>query len=316
MAAQNGANAKIQGFVYGEGMAILSLNTMIGEIARTEIPVIVLGESGTGKDAYASLIHRLSPNCKLPLKKINCSGVEPSELLAQVNESIRSLSNQDFPGTLYLDNIQELDLGCQRVLLSHLPDVDGAGSKNEACPRLISSTSKHLESEIETGRFLRELFFRLNGACLRLPPLRERREDIPNLTDFFLKKHASILKKNPSALNTKAMQTLDGYHWPGNIRELENVIRKIIVFGDVQTALNDLRPAKASNLKMSVNGKSESLKVASRAASRQAERELIMQALERTRWNRKRAAQELQISYKSLLYKLKEIGPSNGEQKR
>jgi DNA-binding NtrC family response regulator len=315
LASQYTADPKITGFVFGEGKIMLSLNAMTAEVARTEIPVLVLGESGTGKDAYASLIHRLSTNCKLPLKKINCSGVEPSELLAQVNESIHKLSNQDLPGTLYLDNIQELDLGCQRVLLSHLPDVEGAGSKLEACPRLISSTSKNLESEVETGRFLRELFFRLNGACLRLPALRDRREDIPNLTYFFLKKHSSILKKNPSTLNAKAMQTLDAYHWPGNIRELENAIRKIVVFGDTQSALNDLRPAKASNLKMSVNGKSESLKVASRAASRQAERELIMQALERTRWNRKRAAQELQISYKSLLYKLKEIGPSNGEQK-
>jgi two-component system response regulator AtoC len=294
---------------------MLSLNAMIAEVAHTEIPVLVLGESGTGKDAYASLIHRLSANCNLPLKKINCSGVEPSELLAQVNESLRRFSNQDLPGTLYLDNIHELNLGCQRVLLSHLPDVEGAGSKNEVCPRLISSSSKNLESEVETGHILRELFFRLNGACLRLPALRERREDIPNLTDFFLRKHSCILKKKLSILNAKALQTLDAYHWPGNIRELENVIRKIVVFGDIQTTLNDLRPAKASNLKMSVNGKSESLKVASRAASRQAERELIMQALERTRWNRKRAAQELQISYKSLLYKLKEIGSSNGEQK-
>lgn len=301
-------------FVQGLGLAVRSLNAMVREIAPTDIPVLVLGESGTGKDAYVTLIHRLSLSSKSPLRKINCSGVAPDELLSQVNEAIGSLSTLTSPGSLYLDNIHELDSVCQRVLLSHLPDVEGAGSLGDSRMRLISSSTKNLESELDSGRFRRELFFRLNGACLRIPPLRARREDIPLLTETFLNKHSNILKKKAAPLNAQTFAALQSYRWPGNIRELENFARKIVVFGDVQMALNELQSLKSECPKPSVEGKSESLKVASRAASRQAERELIMQALERTRWNRKRAAQELQISYKSLLYKLKEFGPTNGQQ--
>lgn len=156
------------GFVYGQGPTIHALNAMVSEIAPTDIPILVLGESGTGKDAYATLIHRLSRYSRSSLRKINCSGVEPGELLAQMNEALGRRSSAEAPGSIYLDNIQELELACQRVLLSHLPDVEGAGSKNTFCPRIISSTTKNLESEVEAGRFRRELFLRLSGACLRI----------------------------------------------------------------------------------------------------------------------------------------------------
>ena len=302
------------GFVYGIGPAMVTLNTMAAEIARTDIPVLIVGESGTGKDAYARLIHRLSQKGDSRLSKINCSSVDPGELLAQVHEAMGRLSNHEASGSIYLDNIQELDLACQRVLLSHLPDGETSGSQEALSPRLISSTTRSLESEVEAGRFRRELYFRLNGASLRLPPLRDRREDFPILTEYFLIKHSQILKKKVSPLSRKAIQTLTAYHWPGNIRELEHFARKIVVFDDVQMALNDLQAARIVSHKPTENGRGASLKVAARAASKEAERELILQALERTRWNRKRAAQELQISYKSLLYKIKQIGALNQEQ--
>jgi two-component system, NtrC family, response regulator AtoC len=304
------------GFVYGLGPAMLTLNAMVAEVARTDIPVLILGESGTGKDAYARLIHSLSQKADSHLWKINCSAVDPGELLAQFHEAMGRLSNHEASGTIYFDNIQELDLACQRVLLSHLPDGESTSSKDALCARLISSTTRSLESEVEAGRFRSELYFRLNGACLRLPPLRERREDIPILTEYFLNKHFNALKKKVAPLSRKAIQTLIAYHWPGNIRELEHLARKILLFGDVQMVLNDLQAARIVSNKPRGNGPGASLKVASRAASKEAERELIMQALERTRWNRKRAAQELQISYKSLLYKIKQIGAPNGEQQR
>jgi two-component system response regulator AtoC len=304
------------GFVYGLGPAVLNLNAMAAEIARTDIPVLILGESGTGKDAYARLIHLLSQKPDSHFWKINCSAVDPGDLLAQFHEAMGRLSNHEVSGSVYLDNIQELDLPCQRVLLSHLPDGERTGSKDALYARLISSTTRSLESEVEAGRFRRELYFRLNGACLRLPPLRERREDIPILTEYFLNKHFNALKKSVSPLSKKAIQTLVAYHWPGNIRELEHLARKIAIFGDVQMALNDLQGARILSRRPMENGPGASLKVASRAASKEAERELIMQALERTRWNRKRAAQELQISYKSLLCKIKQIGALNGEPQR
>ena len=133
-------------------------------------------------------------------------------------------------------------------------------------------------------------------------------EDIPVLTEHFLNKHAARLKRKQPPVGNKAMQDLVAYHWPGNIRELENLARKIVVFGDVQLVLNDLHSAWMADHLPVESGPRASLKVAARAASQRAEREMIMQALERTHWNRKRAARELQISYKSLLYKIKQIG--------
>ena len=144
-------------------------------------------------------------------------------------EATGKLSNHEASGSIYLDNIQELDLACQRVLLSHLPDGESSGSQEALCARLISSTTRSLESEVEAGRFRRELYFRLNGASLRLPPLRDRREDIPILTEYFLNKHSRVLNKKASPLSKKAIQTLTAYHWPGNIRELEYFARKIVV---------------------------------------------------------------------------------------
>lgn len=302
----------IAGFVYGLGPAMQALNDMVAEIARTDIPVLVVGESGTGKDAYAKLIHRLSLKNETPLQKINCASFDPGQLLSQMRQSNPRFTTADPPGTLYLDNVQDLDMACQRALLSLLPDGESIDSKDEFSLRLISSTARSLESEVEAGRFRRELYFRLNGACLRLPPLRERMEDIPVLAEYFLNKHSTALKKKAPPLSNKAIQTLTAYHWPGNIRELENLARKIVVFGDVQLALNDLQTASIVTGRTAVVAQGASLKVAARAASKQAERELIMQALERTRWNRKRAARELQISYKSLLYKIKQIGALNG----
>ena len=204
--------------------------------------------------------------------------------------------------------MQELGVESQRALLSLLPDEQNSDRKGE-CFRVISSTPRSLESEVEEGRFRRELYFRLNGACLRLPPLRDRAEDVPALAEHFLNKHAALLKRKRPPLGNKQMQDLVAYHWPGNIRELENLARKIVVFGDVQMVLNDLHSAwMADHVPARRYGPRASLKVAARAASQRAEREMIMQALERTHWNRKRAARELQISYKSLLYKIKQIG--------
>ncbi len=291
---------------------MVELDFMARNVSRTDIPVLILGEGNTGKDAYARLIHKLSPQGALPLWKINCSALSSADLLIHLQDASLAFANKEVAGTIYLDNIQDLDLDCQRLLLSRIPDGASEGPTHELRARLISSGMPNLEADVEAGRFRRELFFRLNGACLRLPPLRERKEDIPALLDHFLNKHSRLLGKKVSPLSNKALQTLKAYHWPGNIRELENLARKVVVFGDVQMALNDLQTARMTTAP-SVNARPSSLKVASRAARMQAERELIMQALERTRWNRKRAARELQISYKSLLYKIKQIGAINRE---
>jgi DNA-binding NtrC family response regulator len=296
-------------FVHGQGAPIHSLNALVAEIARTDIPVLLIGESGTGKDVYARLIHGLSASNRVPLKKVNCTAVDAGRILGEVQQEIR-LSRGNGEGaarTLFLDGVHELDAACQRVLLSLLPDGEPRGRRGEIAMRLICSTSRNLDKETEAGRFRRDLYFRIKGVVLRLPPLRERKEDIPALTEYFLAKHSLELKKKTPELERSARELLISYDWPGNIRELENVAKKMVAVGDLKLALGDLLATPVVVSTMAENGRVSSLKVAARAASRGAERELILKALEQTHWNRKRAARELQISYKSLLYKIKQI---------
>jgi two-component system response regulator AtoC len=301
------------GFVYGLGRAMQSLNGIVSEIARTRIPVLIVGESGVGKDAYAHLIHRLSFRSDAPLQKINCAAPNPSLRFDNIYQAARSMSGSTPGGTLYLDNIHELDLASQEGLRSHLLEVDAENGEEVRSSRLVSSSLQTLENEVAASRFSQELYFHVNGACLRLPPLRERRDDIPILMEYFLTKHFSARKKRIPPLDRRALDFLQSYRWPGNIRELENLAMKIIAFGDFRTALQELQSAKPVNGILRQRKSAQPLKVVSRVVSQQAERQLIMQALERTRWNKKRAAEQLQISYKALLYKIKQIGSLNGD---
>jgi DNA-binding NtrC family response regulator len=319
-------------FVYGQGADLQSVNLLAAEIAGTDIPVMLVGESGTGKDIYARLIHRLSGASEGQFIRISCGALDPLGVLNDVRENFQTEGEnlEDRPKTLFLDGVHELDAACQRVLLSLLPDGGGGQRTARNTPRIISATSSNFEKEIEAGRFRLELYFRLNGVILRLPALRDRKEDIPDLLECFVMKHANDLRKSTPEINREARKLLFSYDWPGNIRELENVARKIVAVGDADLALTDLRVPRTAVIHADDSGAAEhapdtagsvsSLKVASRAASRRAEKELILKALEQTHWNRKRAARNLQISYKSLLYKIKEIGaqgpvPEKGKEK-
>ena len=303
------------GFVYGRSAAMQSLNATVEEVARTNIPVLLMGESGTGKEVYGRLIHRLSKNCQTPLRKLSCRAVEPSEFFAQLKSDLGGNGNnrEDDPRTVFVDGIDELDAAYQKFLVSLLPD---GGENSDQHVRLIASTCRNLEQEIESGRFRRELYFRINGVSLYLPPLRERREDTAELMEHFLAKHAAELGRDVPVVNAQEMEFLGTYDWPGNIRELENLARKIAVLGDSRKAVDELREKPKVEAGFPGEPRSSSLKVAARAASRQAERDLISQALERTRWNRKRAARDLQISYKSLLYKIKQTGLDGKQRER
>ena len=302
-------------FVYGHSPAIQSLNSIVGEIARTDIPVLLMGESGTGKEVYGRLIHRLSARSHAPLKKFSCRALEAGELLTQLRCGSKAGTEnpeQDLR-TLFLDGIDELDLACQKALLSVLPDGDN-GQNGNGCARVIASTSRDLQKEIESGRFRRELYFRINGVCLRLPPLRDRTEDILPLMEHFLRKYAAESGHAVPVLNNTENDFLRRHDWPGNVRELENLARRIVLLSDSRGAIEELRALPDQALTKLDEPQAISLKVAARAASRQTERDLISKALERTHWNRKRAAHELQISYKSLLYKIKQAG-LEGKQK-
>jgi two-component system, NtrC family, response regulator AtoC len=307
------------GFVYGQGADLQSLNVLAAEIASTDIPVLLVGESGTGKGVYSRLIHRLSGAPEASFLRINCGSLDAGQMLHDVRQAFQNESDTvESRKTVFLDGVHELDAACQRALLSLLPDGERKGEAT-ALPRIISSTSCNFEREIEAGRFRLELYFRLNGVILRLPALRDRKEDIPDLLECFVLKHANELRKAAPEIGREARKLLFSYDWPGNIRELENVARKVVAIGDADLALTDLRntnarithPAEESRQaepERSGSSGIASLKVAARAASRKTERELILKALEQTHWNRKRAARNLQISYKSLLYKIKQIG--------
>ena len=279
--------------------AMQAIEQVIADIAPTEIPVLLIGESGTGKDALAMHLHRLSQQRGKALRKIVGSSVTPEQL------SLEAISHE--LGTVYLDEVADLSAAGQTHLLQSLAEREGPG--NEKAPRLISGTTRNLEEWMRAGRFREELYFRLNGVCLRLPPLRHRREDITPLADYFLARYAALFGRPKLVLSAQEMRALQEYDWPGNIRELENAMKKAVVLGGevFQIVEAEARPETAHTPAAETAGLS--LKDAARAASRRAERELILKALARTRWNRKRAAMELRISYKALLYKLKQIGP-------
>jgi two-component system, NtrC family, response regulator AtoC len=208
-----------------------------------------------------------------------------------------------------------LDATCQRSLLYALPDGNDEPRRGILTARVISTTSRNLDVEMRAGRFRSELYYRVNGVCLRLPPLRERKDDIPLLVEFMLTKHAAQFGRPRPVLSPRTLRVFLNHSWPGNIRELENVVKKIVALGDERLAVTEFEeaPIEAKTETEAPEVRGYSLKAAARAASREAEREMILKALAHTRWNRKRAAQELQISYKSLLYKLKQIGVQDTE---
>lgn len=300
-------------FIWGSSPAMQALRKVVMDTAATDIPVLLIGESGTGKEVLALHIHQLSGRREEPFIKTRCRSLVPGRLPVQ----LQSLANGDvsgglFRGTVFLDDICELEPAGQQLLLDLLSGGDSLSVRSSLNARMISTSRRSLEEDLRAGKFAEELYFRLNGVCLRIPSLRERNGDLLELVDFFSSKYASLFERPRPTMGSEVLDRLATYSWPGNIRQLENTVKKIVATGDSEVALVDLvdmTPAVAKT----VLSPASSLKAAARAASRQAERELISRALNRTHWNRKRAAQELQISYKALLYKLKQLGLEDTE---
>jgi two-component system response regulator AtoC len=289
------------------------LRRVITDTARTDIPIILTGESGTGKEVLALQIHQLSDRRNDPFTKTRCRTLVPDMISSRVKDPLHGgYANGTFRGTVFLDEVNELDPAGQRQLLDILPDGNGAQSSGSGGARLISTSRRNLEEELRTGKFAEELYFRLNGVSVKIPALRERKEDIPELANFFLTKYATLFERQRPILTEDLLVRLTNYSWPGNVRQLENAMKKIVATGDPDLALADLVEISQDNSR-SGGDAIPSLKATSRAASRNAERELISRALTRTHWNRKKAAMELQISYKALLYKLKQLGLADGE---
>lgn len=289
-------------FVAGLGQSMRALELAMTELARSETPVLLLGERGVGKEAAARRIHRLSSHSGEPFRSLACAALTP--------DALRSIGFGMGTGTLYLEELGDLDVGCQAALLDLLAALQSGNAGSPYRLRLICGSAKDLGTEVEAGRLREDCYYRTSGVCLRLPPLRQRREDIPRLMMFFLNQYARDLRRPIPNVSIETERLLINYDWPGNLRELSDAARALVALGDEALAMGGLRQRWARATGFGADSR-VSLKKASKQASQAAEKELILQALDRTRWNRRRAAKELQISYKALLYKLKQIGQSD-----
>ncbi len=275
-----------------------TVEAVIRELSQNDVPVLVVAEHGSGKAAAAARIHVLSSRAAEPFQVYQ--GGEASEKILAAGDGQG--------GTAYLQDVGDLTAAAQKELVRQIGlNGNGKSEDQRRVPRFICGTSRELEPEVKGGKFREDLYYRISGVCLRLPPLRQRKEDIPVLRDWFLSAAARDFCRAVPVLSPETQGFFLEYNWPGNIRELKDAARAIVALGDEALAMGGLR-SLLRRVDRGGDGKKISLKDAARAASREAEREIILQVLTRTRWNRRRAAQELQISYNALLYKLKEIG--------
>lgn len=292
-------------------------------VARADIPVLILGESGTGKEVAAMLIHKLSARSERSFLKVNCAAM-PADLLESelfgyeqgaFTGAVKSKPGKFEicnSGTILLDEIGEMPAVLQAKLLQVLQDGSfsrlGSRSSIKVDVRVIAATNIDIKAAIAQKSFREDLYYRLNGFTLKMPPLRERIEEIPILSQHFMHKVAVKYECEPLPLSPALMQALTSYAWPGNLRELENTIKRYLVLADEQAIIDELNPWQPSPLMPAGDGSENerSLKDLVRNLKGGAEAAAISQSLEGSGWNRKAAANELQISYKALLYKIKQ----------
>lgn len=266
-------------FVAGTSASMRPVEAVIRELAQSEVPVLLLAEPGAGKHATARRIHDLSRRSAQPFRRLLCSSLKPQDL--------QKLSRDgDTAGTVFLEELADLNSDCQSYLhgvLSPRP-VNGHEPVNA---RFICGSALELELEVKTHKLREDLYYRVSGLCLRLPPLRQRKEDIPVLMEQFLAKYAQEFRRPVPSLSKETRRLFQDYSWPGNLHELEAAARILVALGDEHLAMGGLR-ALLQKTPSPRNGKPMSLKAASKAASHEAEKELILKVLTRTRWNRRR----------------------------
>jgi two-component system response regulator AtoC len=327
----------------GDNPKMREIREIIEQVADTDITVLVRGESGTGKELVARTLFQLSDRRDRPFVKVNCAAL-PSELLeselfgfekgAFTGAQKRKLGKFEYAnqGTIFLDEISEMHPGLQAKLLQVLQDGEfsrlGGESDVHVDTRIIAATNCNLEEAVAKGTFREDLYYRLNVVTVHLPPLRDRMDGVPLLVDHFLQKNNEQYRKNLRQLTPETMEIFMRYGWPGNVRELENMVRRMVVLGNEQAVLQEIAergtgsPGGSDEEPVALdldalgadvaNGEGIDLKAISRRAAQVAEKRVIERVLQQTRWNRKEAAERLQISYKALLYKMKENGLSQG----
>ena len=289
-------------FVEGKSASMRPVEAVISELSQSDVPVLLLAEPGAGKHATARRIHEMSRRRDQPFRRLQCSTLKPQDLTIPHNNGEGSLG-----GTIFLEELADLSPASQAYLREALIKATDRYGVGQGPARFICGSARDLELEVKAGRLREELYYRISGVCLRLPPLRQRKEDVPLLLAHFLRKYADEFHRPVPKVSAEMERLFLDYSWPGNLRELESAARVLVALGDERLAMGGLRALLRAPAD-SGNGSRTSLKAAAKAASHEAEKELILKVLTRTRWNRRRAALELQISYKALLYKLKQIG--------
>jgi len=310
--------------IFGRSPQMIDVRHTVEKVACADIPVLIQGESGTGKEIIAKFIHSLSGWAPGPLVKVHCPAIPgtllESELFGYERGSFTGAYGSKpgrmelaDRGTLFLDEISELELGLQAKLLQFLQEGRfsriGAQEDTRVEARVICATNRQLEQEVDAGTFREDLFYRINVVKIQLPRLAQRSEDIPELTHYFLEYYSEKFNAAPRPLSRPVAQVLESYEWPGNIRQLENLIKRYVVLGSEDSIIGDLsvgnkvRPTIPPDFG---SGGTISLKKLTREAVQTLEREIILKTLQAHHWNRKRAAKALDISYRALLYKIRQ----------
>src|SRR6266478_3414727 len=319
-------------FFVAASPAMRKIRSQAALVAGVDIPVLMLGESGTGKEVVARLIHKLSPRAHRTFLKVNCAAV-PADLLESelfgYEAGAFTGANHTKPGkfelcnkgTILLDEIGEMPPSLQAKLLHVLQDQQfsrlGSRSVIKVDVRILAATNINIPEALANKRLREDLYYRLNAFTLSLPPLRDRKDEIPLLLKHFMSRQAEHYARPQLPLSPNMLAACLEYSWPGNLRELSNFIKRYLILGDETLAIAELNPKNDVNGGPNADATARSgageastggLKSLARSAEEEAEAAAITQALEQTNWNRKQAAALLKISYKALLYKIRQYG--------
>ena len=322
--------------IIGSSAAMTAVLDSIRQVAATKATVLVTGESGTGKELVAQAIHKLSPRASKPFRPVHCAALSENLLESELfghekgaftgaNERVAGRFEMADGGTLFLDEIGEISLSVQvkllRVLETRQFERVGGSETLTVDVRVVAATNRDLRAMVEQGTFREDLFYRLNVVNIRIPPLRERREDIPEILDFYLKKSAADNGKDVADINQEALGVLMAYDWPGNVRELRNCVERMVVFArgvtltmtdvpaDIRSAVGEQFEAKNMPSHPQEEAKKEQQPLEDAGLNvKENERNLIIKALEECGGNRSQAALKLNISRRTLYRKLHEYG--------
>lgn len=318
---------------FGPAGVMQSVRQRVERAAGLNVPILVLGESGTGKEVLARFIHARSPWRNGPFVKVNCPAIPgtliESELFgfqkgAFTGATAAKPGRMELAqgGTLFLDEIAELDASLQAKLLHVLQDGHftriGDHEEKQMDARVICATNRQLQHEIEIGGFRSDLFYRINVISITLPPLRERREDIPYLLEYLRQLFNQRFKRDAMPLSRETVQLLQQRDWPGNVRELENCMQRYVILGSEEAFYSEREEKKPVSFSYETSPDGNiPLKRIAQQVTRKMERDLILKVLQANHWNRRKTAEVLKISYRALLYKVRQAGlPSKRPQRK